>query len=265
MYSTLSEAEIEALIGKLSDDERNILFVNDLREGLFTKAEKYRELYIIHFPYSLILFGEVPEDCQSLAVYIMSLKTRVIIAPEPVMLAVSPCLSGYSMETRRMMTITPEHFRKKERDTRLKVLRTKEDFLALFSLYRKVAEMAESFPECEDGENLDTFLSKPFPFTAVALFENGEAVSGGYISNPSRLNAMISCIATAPEHRNKGFATSVVSELLDISFGENMMKRLSLWYTNEEAGRIYRSLGFRDAGTWIRALEVKNEICENRR
>ena len=61
MYSTLSEAEIEALIGKLSDDERNILFVNDLREGLFTKAEKYRELYIIHFPYSLILFGEVPE------------------------------------------------------------------------------------------------------------------------------------------------------------------------------------------------------------
>ena len=62
---------------------------------------------------------------------------------------------------------------------------------------------------------------------------------------------MVSGVVTHPNYRHKGFATAVLSELVDIAFSENMMKMLSLWYNNEEAGKIYRKTGFKDEGSWL--------------
>ena len=57
---------------------------------------------------------------------------------------------------------------------------------------------------------------------------------------------MIVGMATAPEYRNRGFATSVISEIADISFNENLMDFLLLWYSSDKAGSLYRKIGFED-------------------
>ena len=245
---------------KLSDSlrkygDRFLFFINDLKDYENNEnIEVYSsgKLHILLFPYSLILASESDWTCSiEDRMFISKSRKKIIMGPENTMLPLIPYLSGYSLELRNMMTITPDDFIKKERDNRLKVLRTEPDFISLFQLYRKVPEMMEGFSEADDEINANQFISKPFPFSAVALFENNEALSGAYISNPERSNAMISGVATAPGYRGKGYAASVVSELVDIALNENRMKRISLWYTDENAGRIYRSLGFKDIGSWL--------------
>ncbi len=259
-FERIPPSRAASLADELDGNGDKYLFLtNDLRdaaEGKDIDVYSADGMYIAAFPASAVIVNSSGRaaDCDD-AAFIMSLEKHALVAPENTMLPLLHLLPGYSPELRHMMTVKEGDFRKKERDMRLKVLRTRSDFKSLFSLYRKIPEMMDSFPEEDDDENAASFSTRPFPFAAVALFEGGEAVSGAYISNPSGRNAMVSGVSTAPGYRGRGYAASVVSELLDIAFGENGMKRLSLWYTDEGAGRIYRSLGFRDTGSWIYLLK----------
>lgn len=253
MFRILRGESITLLARNLEENERNLFFSNallDLRdEGIVYSDGK---LHIISFPTMVIISSSGSwKGSEHVADFIRSLRPVTILAPDRI---ISPLLSEfgeYKQQERNLMTITASGFCKIPRDNRLRVLRTKEDFIALFRLYGNVPAMAERFSEADDEDNLEDFLSRDFPFTAVALFIGDKAVSGGYISNHRKRNAMLSGIATRQEYRNRGYATSVVSELLDISFSENLMKRLFLWYTDEKAARIYKAIGFRDLGSWI--------------
>ena len=235
--------------------EKHLFFANNLidyRNGEEFGMYSNGSLYAAVFPYSVLIDAEdswKPETEEY--DFILSLDKPLIAAPEYIAKALLPSLPHYKAEKRNMMTITKDDFIKKERDARLKVLRTKSDFLSLFRLYRKTPEMRDGFSAAEDEINMENFMSRPYPFAAVALVENGKTLSGAYLSNEGKRNIMISGVATDPLHRGRGYACSVVSELIDIALNENMVKRLSLWYIEEETGRIYRSLGFRDTGSWI--------------
>lgn len=155
-------------------------------------------------------------------------------------------IPGMHIEKRHLMRLDRKSFRKKERSDKLRILRTESDFLDLFRLYRRIPEMREGFGRKNDEENAERFISSPFPFTAVGLYENGKLVSGAYLGRVTRKTAFIVGVATDMEYRRNGCAGSVVSELADISLNENMMEMLMLWYSSDKAGDIYRAIGFED-------------------
>ena len=247
----LSENECRKLCNELTEKE-DIFFRNVLRED--SECDVYstgslnvlvKSTYIALRSSHHAIAGE--EDAK----FIQSFDSYGIIGPEETLSALIPYLPEYKAEKRHVMTITKENFIHRYIPEEARVLKTHKDYRALFSLYREIDEMKGEFPRSDDKINASFFLSKPEPFTAVAFFIEEKAVSGGYIANASSLNAMITAIATSPVFRNRGYASAVTQKLLDVSFTEKGMERLSLCYTNEDVGSIYRNLGFHDIGTWL--------------
>ena len=61
---------------------------------------------------------------------------------------------------------------------------------------------------------------------------------------------MVVGVGTDPEYENKGFGTSVVSELVDIALNENNIDYLGLWYSDEKAKHLYQKIGFTSIGEY---------------
>ncbi len=232
------------------DNPLFLSYVESAMRGMDIKIVSFKSLLLAVFPASAIVIreGEADKDEKD---FLLSLRLKTLLAPTSMRLS----LPGYKASQRSLMIATPESFRKKERDKRLKVLRNIDDFKQLFALYRKIAEMDGCFDADEDDENAARFLNQSYPFAAVALVENGRALSAAYISRAESTLPMITAVATEPGERKKGYATSVVSELMDISFNENRIKKLALWCLDKEAEGIYRALGFEEDSKWIHFKE----------
>ena len=78
--------------------------------------------------------------------------------------------------------------------------------------------------------------------------ELGEMISSASTSSENKLMAMIVGVATLPEYRNRGFATSCVYRLCRDLLAEG--KNPCLFYDNPEAGKIYNKIGFTEIGRW---------------
>ncbi len=91
-------------------------------------------------------------------------------------------------------------------------------------------------------------------------FENqGRIIAVAGTSAENSLSAMVVSVATDPAWRGRGLASQLVSELARTLLAERM-QYLCLFYDNPDAGRIYRRLGFKDAGQWVMALRPKTEV-----
>ena len=240
----LTHSEIDSL-SKSIHDPFLLSYLSDAEKGMDVRVSRLGNIIMLNFPASAIVITKNSSfSCEELE-SLSALGLNAILTPQPLP------IPGYTATERTLMRATPSSFRKKERNERLKVLRTREDFLMLFSLYRSVPGMEESFEEEEDEENCHRFLSFYYPFAAVALTDGSKALSAAYLVRAESILPMITCVATLPEERRKGYAASVVSELMDISFNENRIRELALWCTEECAARIYRALGFADSGRWF--------------
>ena len=62
-------------------------------------------------------------------------------------------------------------------------------------------------------------------------------------------NAMVVAVATKEEYRKQGYGSTLVKALMELYINQKK-KSLCLFYDNEEAGRIYKRLGFKDIGLW---------------
>lgn len=60
--------------------------------------------------------------------------------------------------------------------------------------------------------------------------------------------ALIVGVGTHPNYRNRGYATICIKKICSELINENKVP--CLFYDNEEAGKIYRKLGFREIGKW---------------
>ena len=67
-------------------------------------------------------------------------------------------------------------------------------------------------------------------------------------TSESRQYAMIVGVGTHPDYRNRGLATKCIVKLCSELLDENKIP--CLFYDNEEAGNIYRKLGFKSIGNW---------------
>ena len=255
----LPAAAAEAAARLSAAGEGTLYLQNELLDyacGLGTEAYSCGRMHIASFPAAAAAGAE--EDYQNweeAASFLKGLGKEAIMGPEDTIRSLIPFFPEYCVSMRRLMTITPSEEGIREQDQRVRRISSEEDLIALFSLYRRVPGMSEGFGIEDDDDNARAFQEKP----AAALFRDGRAVSGAYISRAGHRNAMLSGVATEPGMRGRGYASAVVKAMIGIAFGECGMKRLSLWYTDSNAGRIYRGLGFHDTGTWL-CLRRKGEI-----
>ncbi|MEH6891934.1 GNAT family N-acetyltransferase [Bacillus sp. JJ864] len=77
---------------------------------------------------------------------------------------------------------------------------------------------------------------------------NGEILACASTSAENSLSAMVVGVCTHPNHRGKGYASQIVSKMILDFIAEG--RTLCLFYSNPDAGRIYKRLGFEDIGTW---------------
>lgn len=77
----------------------------------------------------------------------------------------------------------------------------------------------------------------------------GKIVAGGEVSVESQTSGMIIGVGTLPEERGHGFASAVVSELVNHCHEQG--KSACLFYHNPIAGKIYKRLGFQDLDQWM--------------
>jgi uncharacterized protein len=80
----------------------------------------------------------------------------------------------------------------------------------------------------------------------------GRVVAVAGTSAENSISAMVVSVATLPAWRGLGLASRLVSHLAGTLL-ESRLQYLCLFYNNPEAGRIYRRLGFQDAGRWVLA------------
>ncbi|MGG2092426.1 GNAT family N-acetyltransferase [Bacillus sp. S13(2024)] len=78
--------------------------------------------------------------------------------------------------------------------------------------------------------------------------ENGEIIACASTSAENSLSAMVVGVCTHSNHRGKGYASQIISKMIQDFIAEG--RTLCLFYSNPAAGRIYKRLGFKDIGTW---------------
>lgn len=82
------------------------------------------------------------------------------------------------------------------------------------------------------------------------------AIAGTTAENS--ISAMVVSVATDPAWRGRGLASRLVTALAENLLADQL-EYLCLFYNNPEAGRIYRRLGFKDAGEWIMVPRAEKE------
>jgi predicted GNAT family acetyltransferase len=84
------------------------------------------------------------------------------------------------------------------------------------------------------------------PKTAgVVLWDDGETVSLAGFGSPTPNGIRIGPVYTSPEHRRRGYASSLVAELSEQLLGERRFCFLYTDLANPTANRIYEQIGYK--------------------
>ncbi len=76
----------------------------------------------------------------------------------------------------------------------------------------------------------------------------GEIVCSASTTAETSDSAMIVAVCTHKDYRGKGYATGLLSEMINILLQEK--HSVCLFYDNPDAGRIYTKIGFNEIGLW---------------
>ncbi len=125
---------------------------------------------------------------------------------------------------------------------------TLEDVDRIIELRQRIAEFAPLPQERESlAKSLETKTGRTY-----YIEQDGNMVASASTTAENSLSAMIVGVCTDEAHRQKGYASAIMTKLIQDLISEG--KTLCLFYDNPQAGSIYKRLGFRDIGTWTMYL-----------
>lgn len=109
-------------------------------------------------------------------------------------------------------------------------------------------ERIDEFDQLEDIErkvsNYESGATRGYHLRS----EDGKLVASAETAAENSQSAMVIAVATDPNHRHKGYATTVMSKLCGDLLEEG--KSLCLFYDNPSAGDVYKRIGFQDIDIW---------------
>lgn len=256
MIKKLDKNEVEAIRPLLSLDRRNLFFINDL--SLYTIGREIN-VYMVDKAYvlnwmdtSILIFAPNGYDKNEMIEFLSGQNFKGINGAAEYLEPIEEYFkSSFDISHRELLCVDKASFKKKcPRDTRLRELFSPEDYEDLFKLYTKIPQFKNSYQEDDINQWALEKAEEEYPHTGVALYLGSRVVSGAYLSGATKNSAMVVSVATDPDYENMGFATSVVSELVDIALFENNIGYLCLWYSDEKALHIYQKLGFKPIGKY---------------
>ncbi len=130
-----------------------------------------------------------------------------------------------------------------QQDPRVKSA-TEEDIGRILKLY----ELIKEFGAPPSREMLAKNLANHAGRIYFIEDHSGNIVSMAQSTAENSRSAMIVGVATDPRERRRGLASACVSKLCQDLLAEG--KEACLFYSNPQAGRIYKRLGFNDIGMW---------------
>lgn len=131
------------------------------------------------------------------------------------------------------------HLNKNTRDIRIKKIKI-WNLKKIVNLYARIDEFENTSIKCIKS-GLKTGRG-------YYIEVNKQAVAMAKSTAENKNHAMIVGVGTHPQFRNKGYATKCLSKICREILNEN--KTPCLFYDNEEAGKIYKKLGFIKIGNW---------------
>lgn len=121
----------------------------------------------------------------------------------------------------------------------------------------KLSDFIESIEEFNNtGEDRDMLENSIRTGNGRFYFienEEGKIICTAGTSAETKNAAMIVDVATSPEYRNKGLAVNCLSKLCIDTLKD--CQSICLFYSNENAGKIYHGIGFETTGNWMIAAE----------
>lgn len=121
---------------------------------------------------------------------------------------------------------------------------TIDDVTNIMKLRKQITEFALG----DGSEELLRQAIKTNTGRTYYIEEDGEIIACASTSAENSLSAMIIGVCTHENYRGKGYASQILSKMIQDFTAEG--RTLCLFYDNPAAGRIYKRLGFKDIGTW---------------
>ena len=188
----------------------------------------------------------LPEDgaASKMQVFLLRHNPFIVIAKGSVADALMPGLIDYTRNDKVLCALHTKDFLYKI-TTQITVAKP-EDALEIARQFKKI----EEFQNMYNDENTlaDNIAERIRSGEGEHLFirHGGKIVAHGNSAGIAEKTAFVNGIFTLPEHRGHGYASQIVSEISRrlIDSGRNPV----LSYDNMDAGRIYRRLGYEDAG-----------------
>lgn len=116
-----------------------------------------------------------------------------------------------------------------------------------FGNINKIVKLYEKIDEFENT-NSDNIKNGLRSGRGYCIEKDKQVVAMAKSTSENNTHAMVVGVGTHPEYRNKGYATKCIIKLCTELIKENKIP--CLFYDNEEAGKIYKKLGFKEIGTW---------------
>jgi predicted GNAT family acetyltransferase len=139
-------------------------------------------------------------------------------------------------------------------EIQIKRVETTEDIIKLYELMVQIEEFGIKHKDKESFiESTEKALEMGVKY---CIEEDGKFVSTVATTADTTINAMVIGVATIPGYRNKGYASILMTHLMD-EYINKKNKSLCLFYDNPSAGKIYLRLGFKDIGSWVMMSTVE--------
>lgn len=125
----------------------------------------------------------------------------------------------------------------------------------------RISKIVKLYEVIDEFENTNTESIKNGLKTGrgYCIEVNRKVVAMAKSTSENKTHAMIVGVGTHPSYRNKGLATKCIVKICKELIKEKKIP--CLFYDNDEAGKIYHKLGFKNIGTWsIYSKELYKEI-----
>lgn len=112
---------------------------------------------------------------------------------------------------------------------------------------KKIVRLYELIDEFENT-NIDCIKNGLKTGRGYCIEINKKVVAMAKSTSENKTHAMIVGVGTHPNFRNRGFASRCIIKICNELLSEGKIP--CLFYDNEEAGKIYKKLGFENIGLW---------------
>lgn len=129
----------------------------------------------------------------------------------------------------------------RDKQTKLKVKKVK------FGNLKRIVRLYELIDEFENT-NVDCIKNGLKTGRGYCIEINKQVVAMAKSTSENKTHAMIVGVGTHPNFRNRGLATRCLVKICNELLSEGKIP--CLFYDNEEAGKIYKKLGFENIGFW---------------